>query len=309
MKGVLNCAAVIVVVLWIPEKLGCRSHIFARVPNGKPLFSKALAHNTGMDAGYVALTLRLALALIPCPHVITGVLGARGPGVVRRNAIVLPAYSLIPDLPALLGYVAYVADMRQFHAGFKEYGPSFGVPALFCGFSSAGLWDLHLRALLLERSSRHRSCRLRPRVLISCNIYKPYLAPDVSDAREAKRAKLASLVVNIGALAFVLGVSEQYAIELPLLSGIWLIQTLPAIVLGLYRRGLHHHALGLGWAAGMAASMSFKSVIYPLRIAGYTILAYAVLYALAINLVVTITLTGIFRVLAVRARQDRTLAV
>jgi SSS family solute:Na+ symporter len=58
----------------------------------------------------------------------------------------------------------------------------------------------------------------------------------------------------------------------------------------------------------MAASASFKSVIYPLPIAGYTIPAYAALYALAVNLAVTSVLTGILRALRVQAGQDRTLA-
>ncbi len=87
-------------------------------------------------------------------------------------------------------------------------------------------------------------------------------------------AKIASLVVKLGALFFILALPQSYAIQLQLLGGIWIIQTLPAVLMGLYTRWLHPWALLLGWAAGiaagtaMAASLDFKGSIYraaPLR--------------------------------------------
>ncbi len=316
-KDVLIYATVLAAVLYIPEKLGGWSGIFAHVPSDKLLFSKPLTHNTGMDTGYVTLALGSALALILYPHAITGILGAQSPGVVRRNAIFLPAYSLILGLLALLGYMAYVAhvgNMPQFRAGFKEYGPSFAVPALFLRFFPHWFVGFAFAAIAIGALVPAAIMSIAAANLFTRNIYKAYLDPHVSDGKEAKIAKLTSLVVKFGALVFVLGVPEKYAIELQLLGGIWIIQTLPAIVLGLYTRWLHRYALVLGWVAGMAtgtamaASASFKSVIYPLPIAGYTIPAYAALYALAVNLAVTSVLTGILRALRVQAGQDRTLA-
>ena len=317
-KDILIYATVLAAILWIPEQLGGWSGIFAHVPTGKLLFPQPLARNTGMDTGYVTLALGSALALILYPHAITGVLSAQGPGVVRRNAIFLPAYSLILGLLALLGYLAYVAhvaDLPQFQAGFKEYGPSFAVPALFLRFFPHWFTGFAFAAIAIGALVPAAIMSIAAANLFTRNIYKPYLDPRISDATEAKVAKLTSLVVKFGALAFVLGVPEKYAIQLQLLGGIWIIQTLPAIVLGLYTRWLHRYALVLGWIVGMtvgtamAASTSFKSVIYPLRIAGYTIPAYAALDALAINLAVTIVSTGIFRALRVQAGQDHTLAV
>lgn len=60
-----------------------------------------------------------------------------------------------------------------------------------------------------------------------------------------------SLIVKVGAVAFILGLPLTYAIQLQLLGGIWIIQTLPAIVLGLYTRVLDHRGL---LAAGRQAS-------------------------------------------------------
>ena len=123
------------------------------------------------------------------------------------------------------------------------------------------------------------------------NIYREFLRPDCTAAQESQMAKLVSLVIKFGALAFVIGLPLQYAIQLQLLGGMWIIQTLPAVIGGLYTRWFHDRALLLGWLAGivagtaMAASQQFKP-IYPLHIAGWTIPCYAALAALILNLVV-----------------------
>lgn len=72
------------------------------------------------------------------------------------------------------------------------------------------------------------------------------------DAEQAKVAKLVSLVVKFGALAFVLGLNTQNAINLQLLGGVWILQTFPALAIGLFTRWFHRWALIAGWAAGMA---------------------------------------------------------
>jgi solute:Na+ symporter, SSS family len=57
--------------------------------------------------------------------------------------------------------------------------------------------------------------------------------------------------VKFGALAFVLFMDKQNAINLQLLGGVWILQTFLAIVAGLYTRWFHRWALLVGWAAAM----------------------------------------------------------
>ena len=71
------------------------------------------------------------------------------------------------------------------------------------------------------------------------NIYKAYLKRDATPTEEAQQSKWASLFVKFGALAFVLFVSTQYALDLQLLGGVWILQTFPAIVIGLYTGWFH----------------------------------------------------------------------
>jgi SSS family solute:Na+ symporter len=136
--------------------------------------------------------------------------------------------------------------------------------------------------------------------LFTRSVYKEYLRPQASHADEARIAKVVSLLVKVGALVIIVTLPTKYAIELQLLGGVWILQTLPAIVVGLYSRWLHRWALVAGWAVGMtvgtlmAQSQDFAPT-YPLEILGTKINAYTGVFALAANLVVTLTLTVVLR--------------
>ena len=71
-------------------------------------------------------------------------------------------------------------------------------------------------------------------------------------------AKIASLVVKVGALAVIFFVPTQYALDLQLLEGVWMVQIFPAMILGLFTRWLSGWALLLGWAVGMIVGTSLS---------------------------------------------------
>ena len=119
-------------------------------------------------------------------------------------------------------------------------------------------------------------------------------------------AKIVSLVVKIGAVVFILAIPQAYAIQLQLLGGIWIIQLLPPILLGLYTRAFNAQALLVGWAAGtavgtyMAATQSFTSSVYPLEVFGVTMPGYAALYSVVVNFLVALLLSPLFDLMARR---------
>lgn len=112
-------------------------------------------------------------------------------------------------------------------------------------------------------------------------------------------AKVASLVVKFGALAFIVGLKKEYAIALQLLGGVWILQTFPPIVLGLYTRWLHRWALLAGWAVGMgvgtwmAWTLSFKAPVYALHLGSKVVPGYAALWALIANVAVCVVLSAV----------------
>ncbi|HEY5146580.1 MAG TPA: hypothetical protein VII82_07420, partial [Polyangiaceae bacterium] len=118
--------------------------------------------------------------------------------------------------------------------------------------------------------------------------------------------------VKFGALAFIVFVPQKYAIQLQLLGGVWILQTLPAIVLGLYTRWLHRWGLLAGLAAGMgigtlmASELQFKGTVYPLHLGGTTVPGYAALWALVANLAVAAVVSAVLNAAGVERGTDAT---
>jgi SSS family solute:Na+ symporter len=132
--------------------------------------------------------------------------------------------------------------------------------------------------------------------LVTRNIYCRYLRPAAPPHEESRVAKLVSLGVKFGAVVCILIVPQQYAINLQLLGGIWILQTFPAIAFGLFYRWFHHRALLAGWCAGMLAGTGLAiaqkfTAITPLAIADHTFPVYTALVALLGNLVIACALT------------------
>jgi Na+/proline symporter len=77
-----------------------------------------------------------------------------------------------------------------------------------------------------------------------------YSGPRLPQGRRSPHSQIASLAVKLGAVVFVLTLPHVYAIELQLLGGIWIIQLLPPVLLGLYARSV---MLLRCWSAGRPA--------------------------------------------------------
>ncbi|HET6545348.1 MAG TPA: sodium:solute symporter [Rhodanobacteraceae bacterium] len=309
-KDLLIYITVIAAIVVIPEKLGGYAQVFAAVPRDHLLLKP------GQGMAYATLALGSALALFLYPHALTGVLSANSRRTVKRNMALLPAYSLVLGLIAALGYMALASGVQNdpaFALGFERYGPNYAVPALFLRWFPPWFVGVALAAIAIGALVPAAIMSIAAANLFTRNIYREYLRRDCSPAQEARMAKRVSLVVKVGALAFVLLLPQKYAIQLQLLGGIWIIQTLPAIVIGLYTRKLHHGALIAGWTVGMAsgtwmAASQHFSAIFPLHLGNATLPGYAALYALVLNLVVTLALSAIAARVGWRGTADTTLA-
>jgi len=249
------------------------------------------------------------------PHSVTGVLSTRDRGVIRRNAALLPAYSFLLGLLALLGFVAIAAGVTV--AGDPP-NPQLAVPQLFENefppwFAGVGYAAIAIGALVPAAIMSIAAANLFTR-----NIYRAYFRPDATPREEAQVSKIVSLVVKVGALVFVLALSRSFAINLQLLGGVWILQTFPAIVVGLYTRWFHRWALLIGWAVAMVygtwlaydvASPTQAHFGGPLsNFPGTETKVYIAAIAFLANLVVTIVLTVVFRAMKVDAGVDRTRA-
>ena len=311
-KDALIYIVILVAVFYIPSQIGGWGHIFDTAGASFDAFNTenadAIAAGTAQGKGtmppgpaqwaYASLALGSALALFMYPHSVTGVLSTRSRSVIRRNAALLPAYSFLLGLLALLGFVAIAA-------GVKVDNPQQSVPQLFEEQFSPWFAGVAFAAIVIGALVPAAIMSIAAANLWTRNIYKAFINRDASPQQEAKQSKLVSLVVKFGALVFVLALSKSFAINLQLLGGVWILQTLPAIVVGLYTRWLHRTALLVGWAVGMAygswlaygvasptqAHFGGPLVTFP----GTDTKVYIAVVAILANLIVTIVLTFVFR--------------
>lgn len=314
-KDLLIYITVIAAIAIIPYKLGGFGHIFASVPPQNLLIAHPGSHTTGTYSAYATLALGSAVALFLYPHSVTGLLSSNSRRVIKRNMAILPAYSLVLAIIAFLGYVAYASGVEHdpaYAAYFKQYGHNFAVPALILRYFPSWFVGVACAAIAIGALVPAAIMSIAAANLFTRNVYKEYLRPNASPAQEASTAKLTSLVVKLGALGFVVFLPVTYAIQLQLLGGVWIIQTLPAIVFGLYTRWLHRWALVIGWIVGMvsgtlmAGAQHFQSSIFALHIAGWTFPGYAAFYSVIINLAVAVILTPVLSAMGAPAGEDAT---
>jgi SSS family solute:Na+ symporter len=291
---------VIVAVVYIPSKLGGYGHIFdvannalpkKTTPSGSP--AALIPGKAPAQTAYATLALGSALALFMYPHVVTGTLSAKSQDVVRRNMAILPAYTLMLGFLALLGYMTIAA-------GITPSASTFAVPDLFLKYFPSWFEGFAFAAIAIGALVPAAVMSIASANLFTRNIWREYVQPDADDHEQTRVARWASLFMKAGALAFVLFLPQKDAINLQLLGGVWIIQTLPSVMLGLFTRWFDRRALMLGWLAGMvagtwiAASQSFAPT-WTATILGVDINAYTAIWSLLLNLIVTGVFTLIFR--------------
>jgi SSS family solute:Na+ symporter len=309
-KDLMLYIMVLAAIIIIPIKLGGYARVFH-------LANQALATHTpaatiflkpGQFLGYSTLAIGSALALMLYPHTATAVLSAKNANVVRRNAAMLPAYSFLLGLVALLGYLALAA-------GVKTADTSSAVPLLFMRSFPEWFSGFCLAAIAIGALVPAAIMSIAASNLFTRNLYGALVSRRMLPSEESAMAKIVSLVVKFGALIFVLYLPTPYAIEMQLLGGIWMCQLVPSIVVGVFTRWFNPWALLAGWAVGMtsgtsmAASLHLKSSVYPLHLPawlGGTWAMYAAVPALLLNLAISALLTVLFRSVGLNSGSDST---
>jgi SSS family solute:Na+ symporter len=327
-KDGLIYLVIIVAVVYLPSKVGGWDHIFAAAQHKMASPSKLTpAKPTGTYIppatqywAYATLALGSALALFMYPHSITATLSSKSRNTIRRNAAILPAYSFVLGLLALLGWVAIAAGTKPIGLDGVP-NPQLVVPQLFEDMFPSWFAGVAFAAIAIGALVPAAIMAIAAANLFTRNIYREWLKPSATPAQEAKVGKVVSLVVKFVALVFVLTMDKQNAINFQLLGGIWILQTFPAIVFGLYTRWFHRWALIAGWAVGMIyGTVAAYNVVKPTLgggtqhfagsvalIPGLAQLGYIALTAFVINVIVATAATFVLRALKTPAGIDTTI--
>jgi SSS family solute:Na+ symporter len=303
--------------------VGGWAHIFAvaqqKMASQNPVTHKAVGAFVPPPAtywAYASLALGSAMALFMYPHSITATLSSRSRNTIRRNAAILPAYSIILGLLALLGWVAIAAGTKPIGLDGKP-NAQLVIPQLFQDSFPGWFAGVAFAAVAIGALVPAAIMSIAAANTFTRNIYREWIRPNATHAQEASVSKMASLAVKAFALVFVLTLDKQNAINFQLLGGIWILQTFPAIVFGLYTRWFHRIGLLAGWAVAMVyGTQTAYAVVNPANgnhfggslapIPGTTHPVYIALTAFVINVLVAVVVTAVCRAMRVADGPDET---
>lgn len=272
-------------------------------------------------SGYLTLVIGSALAIFAYPHALTGILAARDRATVQRNAAALPVYCLALGLLALLGFFAIGQGVRPVGGDLNTVVPQLfhEVFPAWCagiGYAAIGVAALIPAAVMSIAAAN----------LFTRSVYREYLRPGATPSEEARVSRWVSLLAKFGALLAILLLDQEFSIELQLIGGVIVLQTVPAVVLGLWTAWFHRYALVAGLLTGLFTGLlamyhipqraadgrivkaHFGGSNLPLSLLGFETRAavYTGLLALAVNLLVVVAGTLLLRGLRIPGGPDAT---
>ncbi len=299
-KDAMIYVFVIAAVVIIPYQLGGFGNIFdlaAKAFEAKIAAGAAATPPTKIAAGitllpaqvmpFMTLALGSAMALFMYPHALTGVLSASSPRAIRFNAMTLPAYSLVLGLIALLGLMGRAA-------GLDLKNPQDVVPQLFLKMFPDWFVGFAFAAIAIGALVPAAVMSIGAANTFTRNVWRPFVNPAMNDKQESDLAKLVSLIVKVGALAFIIFIPTKFALDFQLLGGVVMIQIFPAMVFGLYTRRIHGMPLLIGWIVGLLSGiyLAWQPAAWSptwMTPAGFSV--YIGLFSVILNAVVAVALS------------------
>jgi len=213
-KDAMIYIVVVATIALIPAELGGYGAVFDAAEQAfQAKGSGGILLAPDQYVAYATLALGSALAAFMYPHTLTGIFASRKANTIRKNAALLPAYTLMLGLLALLNYMGHAAQIQLGSANDV-------VPALFHHLFPGWFAGFAFAAIVIGALVPAAVMSIGAANLFTRNFWKAYVDPRITSAGEAKVAKIASLAVKVGALLVILYLPTQFALDLQLLGGL-----------------------------------------------------------------------------------------
>lgn len=192
---------------------------------------------------YISTVLVVSFGLYMWPHCFAATFTARSGNILRRNAVLLPLYSITMPLVFFVGFAAVLVlpglsngDMAVLAMVRKTFPPWFlGVVG-----AAGALTAMVPVAMQLVAAA----------TLFAKNLFRPILAPQMSDRQVARLAKVMVFVLSSIAM-FIAVHSSASVVSLVLLGLAGVAQLFPAVVLGLFSRRVTTSGVFAGVGTGI----------------------------------------------------------
>lgn len=248
-KDVLMLAAAVAIGIGIPlVHFGGIGPMFAALSHQRPahLTMPGATANLG-HAWYVSTVLLTALGFYMWPHGFAASFTAKSADALRRNAVLMPLYSLTLAFIFFAGFATVLIVPGMANGDLALLTVIRGTfPPWFLGIiGGAGALTAMVPASIFM---------LTAATLFAKNLCRPLLAPAMSDDQVARLARIT--VVVIGLISLILAVFSSSTLVSLLLTGYaGVTQFFPGVVLGLYWKRVSTAAVSAGLVAGVASAV------------------------------------------------------
>jgi solute:Na+ symporter, SSS family len=218
--------------------------MFAALAQSKPAHltmpgaTSALGHTW-----YISTVLLTALGFYMWPHAFASAFTAKSAETLRRNAVFMPFYQITMVLMLFVGFAAVLAlpglrdgDLSLLTIVRKSFPPWF---LGFVGGAGALAAMVPCAIFILSAASSFAK-----------NLYRPLIAPSMTDDGVARLARIAVVALSLISLYFAIYTSATL-VSLLLLGYAGVTQIFPGVFLGLFWKG----ATAAGIFAGMVVGV------------------------------------------------------
>jgi solute:Na+ symporter, SSS family len=248
-KDLLLLVAAIFIGIAVPRiYFGGIGPMFASLVQTKPnhLVMPGATKDLG-HAWYVTTVLMISFGFYMWPQYFAASFTARSARILRRNAVIMPLYAITMPLMFVIGFSALLilpglsnGDLSMLTIVRKTF------PAWFLGvIGGAGALTAMVPAAIQL---------LTGATLYSKNLFRPMLAPGMTDQQVAKLAKIMVLVLTSGAVLLAI-YSSVSLVSLWLLGSAGVAQLFPGVALGLFSRRVTTPGIFAGLVTGLAIAV------------------------------------------------------
>jgi solute:Na+ symporter, SSS family len=219
--------------------------MFAALAHSRPahLVMPGATANMG-HAWYISTVILTSLGFYMWPHAFGAAFTARSSAILRRNAVIMPLYTLSLVFIFFAGFAALLVvpglangDLALITLVRKTF------PAWFLGLiGGAGALTAMVPAAIII---------LTAATLFAKNVYRPLFAPAMTDSQIARLARIMVVVLSLVTLYFAI-YSSTTLVSLLLLGYAGVTQFFPGVVLGLYWKRVTKLGVFAGLLTGLA---------------------------------------------------------
>jgi solute:Na+ symporter, SSS family len=246
LKDVLMVFAAVTIGIGIPYiHFGGIAPMFAALAHSRPahLTMPGATANLG-HTWYISTVLLTSLGFYMWPHAFGAAFTAKSGDILRRNAVVMPLYTITLAFIFIVGFTAVlvVPGLRDGDLSLLTIVRQSFPPWFLGVIGGAGALTAMVPAAIFI---------LTAATLFAKNLYRPIFAPAMSDDQVTKLAR--AMVVVLGLISLLLAIYRSATLVGLLLTGYaGVTQFFPGVVLGLYWKRVTTPAVFAGMIAGVA---------------------------------------------------------